>query len=225
MMFSKGTYVPFSISRHLRFICSERRIFMEQKVTKAHIISEAFQWIQAIVLAIIIALLIRAFIFEPVQVQGQSMEPTLQTGERLIVYKFGYMVDKPKRGDIIVIKVQEGRRTLLPFIDKYPLLKKIFPYYDELDYVKRIVGLPGEELTFQDGKVYINGELLKEPYVSGMTFSSDYKIVVPQNNYFVMGDNRECSRDSREIGTIHLSNIKGKAVLRFWPFKSFGSIK
>jgi len=200
-------------------------IFMEQKITKAHIISGTFQWIQAIVLAVIIALLIRAFIFEPVQVQGQSMEPTLFTGERLIVYKLGYMADRPKRGDVVVIKVQEGRKALLPFVDKYPLLKKIFPYYDELDYVKRIIGLPGEELVFKDGRVYVNGVLLNEPYANGMTFSSEYKVVVPQNNYFVMGDNRECSRDSREIGTIHISNIKGKAVLRFWPFKTFGSIK
>lgn len=185
-------------------------------VESTNTIKEIFQWIQYIIAAVIIALLIRAFIFEPVLVDGHSMDNTLNNGQRLIEYKLGYFFSPPKRGDVIVLQYQKGILKYLPLPDP-----------KEIDYIKRVIGVPGDEVDFKDGKVYINGKELNEPYAKGRTLPLGMKVpaVVPPNNVFVLGDNRENSSDSRRIGFIDYSRIRGKATIRIWPLKNIGLIK
>lgn len=190
----------------------------------ANQLKELFEWIKAIALAIIISVLVRAFIFEPVIVVGSSMENTLHSGDRLFIYKLGYYFSPPERGDIVVLETANMERSLL---DKIPLLNLLFSFSGNVDYIKRVVGLPGDYIDIVDGSVFINNEKLDEPYAKGITYAKgmDLPAHVPDNCYFVAGDNRENSRDSREIGFIPREKIKGKAVFRVWPFDSAGLLK
>jgi signal peptidase I len=190
-------------------------------------IKELFQWVQAIVLAVLIALLIRGFLFEPVYVDGESMDDTLATGQRLVVYKLGYYFNKPQKGDIIVLKYQEGPGQSIPLMKKIPVLKKIIPDFKEIDFVKRVIGVPGDTIDIRDGFVYINDEKLDEPYAKGETYAQniEFPIKVSENKVFVLGDNRQNSRDSRHIGLIDYDRIKGNAVFRIWPLKDIGPIE
>jgi signal peptidase I len=190
------------------------------------IMKEILQWVQAIIFAVIVALLLRAFVFEPVYVDGPSMKDTMVTGDRLIVYKLGYVFSPPQRGDIVVLKVKEGSFSIFPFLDNILFLKKAIPNLDEIDYIKRVVGVPGDTVDIREGFVYINDEKLDEPYALGNTnkYSGESRIKITEGKYFVMGDNRENSRDSRHIGLIDIENIKGKAVFRMWPLDKIGGI-
>lgn len=198
---------------------------MEKKSSK--FIKEVWEWSRSILLAIFIALLIRGFIFEPVEVDGISMENTLGSGERLIVYKLGYYFSPPERGDIVVLQVKGGAARLFPFLQKTRFIKKAIPDIEEIDYIKRVIAVPGDEIDIRDGKVYINGDELDEPYIKGNTYALGQKFpfTVEEDTYFVMGDNRQSSHDSRQIGLIDIDKIKGKAVLRIWPVKAFGKIE
>lgn len=188
---------------------------------------EFFKWIETIILAILIALLIRGFIFEPVIVNGVSMEDTLFSGQRLIIYKLGYFFQPPQKGDIIVLQYQKGLLSNIPILNKFGFLNRALPSAMEIDYIKRVIGLPGDEIDIKDGYVYINGAKLDEKYTKGETHKQlmDFPKIVPANTVFVLGDNRQNSRDSRIIGFIEYDRIKGKAVLRIWPFEDFGIIK
>ncbi len=199
---------------------------------QAGFIGETLQWVSAIVIAVIIAMLIRAFLFEPVEVQGQSMENTLYNEERLVLYKFGYLFSEPQKGDIVVLEVREGFLNYIPFIDLLPFIQKINPFPQELDYIKRVIAVAGDEIDIKDGKVYLNGEVLTENYTKGSTkvrtYGSDvlkYPVIVPEGKVFVLGDNRENSSDSRSIGFIDVDKIKGQALYRFWPFDRFGQLR
>jgi len=191
---------------------------------------EIFQWIVAILAAVIIAFLIRGFIGERVLVDGASMENTLKSGQSLILYKLGYYFSAPKRGDIVVLKYQEGIEDFLPFIKEIPFLKNTIHAPREIDYIKRVIGIPGDIIDIKDGFVYLNGEKLDEPYKKGVTNrrkgGMDFPQRVPQNKVFVLGDNREVSSDSRQsnLGFVDYSRIKGKAVFRILPLKTFGGI-
>ena len=193
---------------------------------KTGYLKEIFQWVNAILIALFIALIIRGFIFELVLVDGQSMEDTLFNGQRLIVYKLGYYFAPPKKGDIIILQVADGFAVNIPVIGKSSFLRKFIPDFKETDYVKRVIGVPGDEIDVKDGRVYINGEMYKEPYAKGFTSPKDmeFPIKIPDNEYFVMGDNRENSMDSRDIGLINTDKIEGKAVLRLWPLDKAGWI-
>lgn len=184
------------------------------KISKT--IIEVFQWIISLGLAIAIALFIRAYVFEPVLVSGHSMDNTLADGQRLFEYKLGYRYSSPKRGDIIVLKVKEGEKNLAGLPDP-----------TEVDFIKRVIGLPGETIDIRDDGVYINGTKLDEPYAIGKTLpqSSKYPMQIPEGKVFVMGDNRERSSDSRVIGLIDINNIRGRAALRVWPLNSIGLLK
>lgn len=191
------------------------------------VIKEIFQWIVSIIFAVVLALLIRGFLFEPVVVNGESMENTLYTGERLAVYKLGYFFSPPEHGDIIVLQYEEGIVNNIPFLRDMPFAKKILPAIHEIDYIKRVIGIPGDIIDIIDGEVFLNGERINEPYVKGDTFGRNmqFPIKVPENCVFVLGDNRQNSKDSREIGFIEFERIKGKAVFRLWPLDSFGVLK
>jgi signal peptidase I len=189
------------------------------KNKKKRIWFNMIEWVVVIVIALVIALLIRNFVFEPVLVNGPSMNNTLHTDERLILYKFGYLFSKPQKGDIVVIEINGGRYDYLPLPDK-----------ERVDYIKRVIAVAGDEIKIQNGNVYVNNKLLNEPYIVGKTYYSGnpntkFVHVVAKDSIFVMGDNRENSRDSRILGDIELSRVRGKATFRFWPFNNIGSLK
>ncbi len=147
------------------------------------------------------------FLFFPMQVQGASMEPTLHTGDRLIVNRVIYKVRQPERGDVIILKS---------------------PQNPDIDFVKRVIGLPKDTVLLKDGDVYINGTLLPEPFVSDKTYAwegkpleEDLPFVVPKGEIVVMGDNRPRSSDSREFGPVPISSIVGEAILRYFPPDKF----
>jgi len=188
---------------------------------------EIFEWCLVIVAAVLISMLIKAFIFSTYKVDQVSMENTLIAGHNVIVYKTGYFFNEPEHGDIIVFMHEEGK------------FKSIFKYLPiknpgEVDYIKRVIGLPGDQIDIRDGYVYRKnaGEdefvKLQEPYVKlqGATVSHGMELpyTVPEDKIFVMGDNREKSMDSRQIGPVDMDAVIGKAVLRIWPFSEFGGL-
>lgn len=150
-------------------------------------------------LIIVIVLVIRTFIFTPILVHGESMVPTLKGGELMILKKYD---KKYERFDVVVVsKNVEGE-----------------------ELIKRVIGLPGETIKYFDGKLYINNEIIDDPYAYGETDDfSEY--VLGDDEYFVMGDNREVSLDSRLIGIIKYREIEGTTNFVLFPFKSFGKIK
>lgn len=188
-------------------------------------VKEALKWINSIILAFIIAIIIRSFIFEPVYVDGESMENTLFAGQRLLVYKLGYFFSTPQRGDIVVLRVQDGNSGNLGLLKSIPILRYAVPDFDEIDYIKRVIAVSGDTIYTSDGSVYVNGIKLYESYIQQPTLPGiETPVTVPQGQVFVMGDNRQNSRDSREIGCISIDRIKGKAVIRIWPFDVLGSL-
>jgi signal peptidase I len=200
---------------------------MKKRDKKNSNLMEFLKWIETIIIAIVIALLIRGFILEPVIVNGISMEDTLFSEQRLIIYKLGYFFHPPQKGDIIVLQYQKGLFGNIPILNKLSFLNRVIPSVMEIDYIKRVIGVPGDKIDIKDGHVYINGEKLDEKYAKGETHKQllDFPKTVPPNTVFVLGDNRQNSRDSRIIGFIEYDRIKGKAVLRIWPFKDLGVIK
>ena len=151
--------------------------------------------------AVIIALLIHVFLAQATRVYGQSMEPNLHTDQRLVIEKLSHHFHGPRRGDVIVIHDPGGSPELL---------------------IKRVIGLPGERITVTDGRVYVDGTPLDEPYLAQPTQGSGRSWIVPPLNVFVMGDNRSASRDSRIFGPVPLDQIVGHAVLRYWPPEQIG---
>ena len=156
-----------------------------------------------IVPAIVIALLIHVFLAQATRVYGQSMEPNLHTNERLVIEKLSYHFHGPRRGDVVVLRDPSGSPELL---------------------IKRVIGLPGERVTLADGKVFIDGQPLDEPYLNQPTQGGGRSWVVPPLRVFVMGDNRSASRDSRIFGTVALEELVGKAMFRYWPVGEVGPV-
>ncbi len=163
--------------------------------------------------AAVIAILIVGFVIQPVRVEGQSMMPKLHDQDRIFVNKFIYPLrewigDKEpiKRGDIVVL---------------------LFPDDPSKSYIKRVVGLPGEQVNIENGKLYINGQQVDEPYLDSEYLSSDSMagpIEVKAHHYFVLGDNRRNSSDSRYWGLVPEKYIYGKAIFRYYPFTPFERI-
>ncbi|HVU66083.1 MAG TPA: signal peptidase I [Ktedonobacteraceae bacterium] len=155
--------------------------------------------IETIVLTLLMFLIIR-FAIQNFNVDGYSMEPNLHNGELILVDKWTYMFRTPERGDVIVF---------------------VAPPHPELDYVKRVIGLPGDVITIRNTVVIVDGVTLTDPYVSpknqGNMFKSITNFVVPANTYFVLGDNRAVSSDSRDWGVVPKANIIGRAAFVYWP--------
>ncbi|MFD2911075.1 signal peptidase I [Jeotgalibacillus terrae] len=163
--------------------------------------NEWWEWSKTLLAAVIIAGMIRLFFFSPVVVDGTSMVPTLQDGDRMIVNKFQYKVTAPDRFDIVVFHVSERE-----------------------DYIKRVIGLPGESVEFEDNQLYIDGEPVDEFFSDDDIVTEDFTLFnltgyeeVPEGHLFVMGDNREYSKDSRHIGPVPIDEIVGETPLIYWP--------
>jgi len=212
-----------------------------QEEKKFNLLKEIWEWVYTLAIAIVIALLIKGFIFDIVKVDGSSMFPTLVNNDRLIVTKLGY---KPSQGDIIILDSQYKNReeyydTLaeskdkdeLSFIDKLIAKKDMPSNLDKKYYVKRIIGMPGQTVDIVDGKVYVDGKKLDEPYYDGTTSSIDptveYPVTVEEDHVFVMGDNRNHSTDSRasSLGQVPFDAILGKSQIRIWPLSEIGLTK
>ncbi|MFM9327147.1 signal peptidase I [Paenibacillus mesotrionivorans] len=185
----------------------------EQPAQAVSMKSEAWEWTKALFIAAVLVIIIRWFIFAPFIVDGPSMEPNFHTRERLIVNKIIYNIRTPERGEVVVFHAPTG-----------------------VDYIKRVVALPGEKIKIQNNKVFINGEELKEPYLqeavddykarTNSNYNVDFsEITVEEGKVFVMGDNRVNSQDSRAIGTVAFDKIVGRADVRFWPLAKLGFIK
>jgi signal peptidase I len=219
-------YKKGSFNENDRYEKLEKTIETDAKAVKPNYLKEACKWLLLIVAAMFVALMLRTYVFEWVVVDGKSMENTLHDDEVLFVSKIKYRLSEPKRGDIIIVQISEGNWDYLYFAKNFRTLTTILPSQGEVNYIKRIAGLPGEKIELVDGYLYIDGVKQNEPYIKGMTYGQDSEFpkVVPEDCVFVMGDNRECSKDSRQIGFIELSQIKGKAVFRIKPFDKFGSI-
>ncbi len=166
----------------------------------------AFRFIKEIVEtvlpALIIAFLVTHFLGERTVVFGQSMEPNLYPNQQLIIDKLSYRFHGPKRGDIIVINVNSS----------------------DIPYIKRVIGLPGEALEVRNNRVFINGGVLSESYISEVTQGDFGPVKIPDDHVFVMGDNRRSSRDSRSVGTIPIDDIIARAWFRIWPLNDLGPI-
>lgn len=168
--------------------------------------SFAWETIKLVAVALIIVLPIRYFVFQPFFVSGQSMEPNFQNGNYLIVDEISYRFKQVERGDVVVLK---------------------FPLDTSQKFIKRVIGLPGETVEIKDGKITIlkdgNSNVLDEKYIpeSNKTIG-EMKITLGEKQYFVMGDNREFSYDSRRFGFLPENDIIGKVLFRAWPVKEIG---
>ncbi|MCR4427361.1 MAG: signal peptidase I [Firmicutes bacterium] len=180
---------------------------------------EAREYLQAIAMAIVLAVLIMTFIGRSFVVEGASMEPTLHDRERLIVEKVSYHLEPPARGDIVVLENPRKPDRVGAFsrlvgavqdiVDTRPLNRP---------YIKRVVAVAGDIIEIRDGKVILNGEVIEEPYIAEPPRWDWGPQVVPEGTVFVMGDNRNHSDDSRgSVGFLKTSRILGKAVLRYYP--------
>lgn len=195
---------------------------------------EVFEWFYTIIIALLIAFLIKAFLFDLVVVDGRSMVPTLHNGDRLIVTKLGY---SPKQQDIIVLDSAYKRRqgyyesfgdlnTAQKFVQYFKAPKSMKRKY----YVKRVIAMPGQTVDIIDNKVYVDNEPLDEYYYSGDTAAYDsavsFPFTVSDDCVFVMGDNRPESKDSRssELGEVPIKAILGKCQLRILPVSGFGKV-
>lgn len=158
---------------------------------------EFWEWTRSILIAIVLALVIRLFLLEVFVVEGSSMYPTLQETERLMVNKVVYHFDEPKVGDIVVFEYEPGR-----------------------DFIKRVVGVPGDRVAIRDGQLFVNNSALYEPYLANDTEMYDFgPVEVPPGNLFVLGDFRHHSMDSRDprVGFVSEEFLKGRAFFVFWP--------
>lgn len=166
---------------------------------------EVKDWIVSILIAVVLAFFIRYFIVELYMVEGPSMRPTLVNNERLVVNKFIYRFRPPERNDIIVFR---------------------YPRDPSRDFIKRVIGIPGDTIEIKDGRVFVNGQLLNETYILEKTRGSYSLATVPEGHIFVMGDNRNNSEDSRfkDVGFVSHDLVKGKAVMIFWPLDHIKSL-
>lgn len=167
--------------------------------------------LEVVVFAVGIFFFVYLLIMRPHKIKGQSMHPNFPDSEYLLTEKVTYYFKKPTRGDVIVF---------MP------------PISETDEFIKRIIALPGETVAIKNGRIYVNGILLNEPYISddvkttgGSFLSEDETVRVPKDEYFVIGDNREHSSDSRSWGPIKKKSISGRAWLVYWPLSNAGTVK
>lgn len=163
-------------------------------------------WVRDLIISVAISAFIIIFLYQPVKVEGVSMMPLLEDQERIFVNKFVYRLEPIERGDVIVFR---------------------YPYDPSKSYIKRVIGVAGDRIRIDRGQVYVNDEPLNEDYVpSAYADARPYpETVVPPNCYFVLGDHRSMSSDSREFGPVNQSYVYGKAVFGYWPMDKMGRVR
>lgn len=170
-------------------------------------LNSIFDFFQGIVVFMAILVMIYLFLFSPQEINGQSMFPTFYDKELLITNKIVYKLKEPKRGEVVIFKS---------------------PMNKDIDYIKRVIGLPGETILLKNNSFYINGQKLLEPYIgpgvitsAGSFLKEGIPFTIPDGSFFVCGDNRPHSSDSREFGPIPISDFIGQALFRYWPATKF----
>ena len=206
---------------------------------------EGFEWIVCIVIALIIVVLIKAFVGFPTVVSGASMDSTLKDKQRLWVSRIGIEIHKyPKRGDIITFEAPSTTYVTKASYNPDDVtaeykndskgigekIKSSIDIFGETSFIKRVIGLPGDHVEIKNKSVYLNGQALEEKYLDAGTVTDSAEgffldVVVPDGYVYVLGDNREVSGDSRRFGCIPIDKIEGKAVFRFWPLNKLGTVK
>jgi len=163
-------------------------------------------WLRDLLVSVAASVLIITFLYQPVRVEGTSMLPRLEDRDRLFINKFVYRISAIERGDVVVFR---------------------YPRDPEKSYIKRVIALPGDRLRIDHGQVWLNGKRQIEPYVplEYQDSRSMAEIVVPEETYFMMGDHRSVSSDSREFGPVDRSLIYGKAVFVYWPTRDAGVVR
>ncbi|MBZ5686762.1 MAG: signal peptidase I [Acidobacteriia bacterium] len=163
-------------------------------------------WLRDLVISLAISAFIIIFLYQPVKVEGTSMMPSLVDQERIFVNKFVYRLEPIERGDIVVFK---------------------YPYDPSKSYIKRVIGMAGDRIRIDSGQVYVNDRALDETYVPPEYTDARTlpEVVVPANSYFVLGDHRSMSDDSRNFGPVNQSFIYGKAVFGYWPMDKLGRVR
>lgn len=172
------------------------------------VVAAVFDFLQGIVVIMAILVMVYLFIMSPQEINGASMEPNFYNGEYILTNKVSYKIGLPTRGDVVIFKSPRNK---------------------DIDYIKRVIGLPGDEVELRDSTFFVNGLEVEEPYIPEGTYTyggsylqEDSSIVVPEGMYFVVGDNRQHSSDSREFGPIPLEDFIGQAFLRYFPFDRAG---
>jgi signal peptidase I len=163
-------------------------------------------WLRDIVISAAVSVLIITFLYQPVRVEGTSMLPRLEDHDRLFINKFVYRISAIHRGDVVVFH---------------------YPRDPEKSYIKRVIALPGDRIVIEHGRVFLNGKALQETYVPEQyrDTRSMAEMVVPEESYFMMGDHRSISSDSREFGPVDRDLIYGKAVFVYWPTRDAGVVE
>ncbi len=177
---------------------------------------EVFEWIMVLVVACVLAIVVRTFLFEPVSVDGQSMMNTLLDHEYMIATKYDYLFNDPERFDIVICHYPDRMRKTLIGIGEVPE-----------NFVKRVIGLPGETIELRAGELYVNGEYVEQDFDRTASVTNYGPYTVPQGCYFVMGDNRDHSNDSRnpQVGALSRSAIKGHVQYVILPLNNFRKIE
>jgi len=173
---------------------------------------EIREWVESLIIALVLALIIRTFVVQAFKIPTGSMKPTLVEGDRLLVNKFIYKFKEPQRGDIIVFK---------------------FPGNEKKDFIKRLIAKEGEVVEIKDGDIYIDGERIEEPFNIRKTRyynkspygASGRGITIPKDSFYVLGDNSTSSRDSRYWGFVPRKNVIGKAFFLYWPINRIRTVK
>ncbi|MGH9516217.1 MAG: signal peptidase I [Terriglobales bacterium] len=163
-------------------------------------------WVRDLIISLAISAFIIVFLYQPVKVEGTSMMPSLDDQERIFINKFVYRIEPIQHGDIIVFR---------------------YPRDPAKSFIKRVIGVAGDHVKIDDGLVYVNGKLLVEDYVP-RAYQDDRSypdVVVPPDSYFVLGDHRSLSNDSRDFGPVESSYIYGKAVFGYWPVDKLGRLR
>jgi signal peptidase I len=163
-------------------------------------------WLRDLIISLAISAFIIVFLYQPVKVEGTSMMPSLDDQERIFVNKYVYRLEPIQRGDIIVFR---------------------YPRDPSKSFIKRVIGLGGDRIRIEGGEVFVNGQALEEDYVpQAYSDQRSYpEIVVPSHGYFVLGDHRTMSNDSRDFGPVDVGFIYGKAVFGYWPMDKMGRVR
>lgn len=178
---------------------------------KKRVLLEIFEFFKIFFIVLSIWWICNLYFFEVNMVLGRSMYPTLHEQDRIIVNKIGLHFRNLERGDIITL---DGANIDNQYLDKF--------------LIKRIVGIPGDHIQIKEGQVYLNGQLLKEDYLEGLAFTMEgyyNDVILGENEYYVLGDNRSHSADSRVFGIVNRKAIKGYLIFRFFPFERLGTVE